>query len=119
KVRAESQEVKVPTSDADAQAATAGKAPAPIKLEAVTSEKGTRLEERPRFVRPEGARVDGQTDDNRVIIQYNNQVIVRSDDDRRFLRDGERPIYEELPDSRYRETITRPEGYRIVTIRNR
>ncbi|ANL66097.1 OmpA/MotB family outer membrane protein [Rhizobium phaseoli] len=119
KVRAESQEVKVPTSDADAQAATAGKAPAPIKLEAVTSEKGTRLEERPRFVRPEGARVDDQTDDNRVIIQYNNQVIVRSDDDRRFLRDGERPIYEELPDSRYRETITRPEGYRIVTIRNR
>ncbi|PDV89027.1 hypothetical protein CO652_08055 [Rhizobium sp. H4] len=119
KVRAESQEVKVPTSDADAQAATAAKAPAPIKLEAVTSEKGTRLEERPRFVRPEGARVDDQTDDNRVIIQYNNQVIVRSDDDRRFLRDGERPIYEELPDSRYRETITRPEGYRIVTIRNR
>ncbi|MBY4606691.1 OmpA family protein [Rhizobium sp. 9T] len=119
KVRAESQEVKVPTSDADAQAATAAKAPAPIKLEAVTSEQGTRLEERPRFVRPEGARVDDQTDDNRVIIQYNNQVIVRSDDDRRFLRDGERPIYEELPDSRYRETITRPEGYRIVTIRNR
>ncbi|MEB3046521.1 OmpA family protein [Rhizobium mulingense] len=119
KVRAESQEVKVPTSDADAQAATADKAPATIKLEAVTSEKGTRLEERPRFVRPEGARVDDQTDDNRVIIQYNNQVIVRSDDDRRFLRDGERPIYEELPDSRYRETITRPEGYRIVTIRNR
>ncbi|ULR45758.1 OmpA family protein [Rhizobium sp. K102] len=118
KLRAESQEVKVPTSDADAQSAAAAAAPA-IKLEAVTSEKGTRLETRPQFARPEGARIDDQTDDNRVIIQYNNQVIVRSDDDRRFLRDGERPIYEELPDNRYRETITRPEGYRIVTIRNR
>ncbi|MGG7579379.1 OmpA family protein [Rhizobium sp. Nf11,1] len=118
KLRAESQEVKVPTSDADAQAPAAAAAPA-IKLEAVTSEKGTRLDTRPQFARPEGARIEDQTDDNRVIIQYNNQVIVRSDDDRRFLRDGERPIYEELPDNRYREIITRPEGYRIVTIRNR
>ncbi|ARO30497.1 OmpA/MotB family outer membrane protein [Rhizobium sp. NXC14] len=118
KLRAESQEVKVPTSDADAQAPAAAAAPL-IKLEAVTSEKGTRLDTRPQFARPEGARIEDQTDDNRVIIQYNNQVIVRSDDDRRFLRDGERPIYEELPDNRYREIITRPEGYRIVTIRNR
>ncbi|PDT14080.1 hypothetical protein CO670_24995 [Rhizobium sp. J15] len=118
KLRAESQEVKLPTSDADAQAAAAAAAPA-IKLEAVTSEKGTRLDTRPQFARPEGARIDGRTDDSRVIIQYNNQVIVRSDDDRRFLRDGERPIYEELSGDRYRETITRPEGYRIVTIRNR
>ncbi|MBX5044406.1 OmpA family protein [Rhizobium lentis] len=118
KLRAESQEVKVPTSDADAQAAAAAAAPV-TKLEAVTSEKGTRLDTRPQFASPEGARIDGSTDDNRVIIQYNNQVIVRSDDDRRFLRDGERPIYEELSGDRYRETITRPEGYRIVTIRNR
>ncbi|MFS8148187.1 OmpA family protein [Rhizobium sp. BR 249] len=118
KLRAESQEVKVPTSDADAQAPAAAAAPA-IKLEAVTSERGTRLDTRPQFARPDGARIDDRTDDNRVIIQYNNQVIVRSDDDRRFLRDGERPTYEELSGDRYRETITRPEGYRIVTIRNR
>ncbi|MBY5810790.1 OmpA family protein [Rhizobium leguminosarum] len=118
KLRAESQEVKVPTSDADAQAGATAAAPA-IKLEAVTSETGTRLDTRPQFVRPEGARIDDRTDDSRVIIQYNNQVIVRSDDDRRFLRDGERPSYEQLSGDRYRETIARPEGYRIVTIRNR
>ncbi|MGO6706763.1 OmpA family protein [Rhizobium leguminosarum] len=118
--RADSQEVKVPTSDADAQAATGGKAPAPVKLEAVTSEKGRKLDERPRFVRPDGARFDDRgSDDSRVIIQYDNRTIVRGDDDRRFLRDGERPSYEELSGDRYRETITRPEGYRIVTIRNR
>ncbi|MDV4157246.1 MULTISPECIES: OmpA family protein [Rhizobium] len=118
--RADSQEVKVPTSDADAQAATGGKAPAPVKLEAVTREKGRKLDERPRFVRPDGARFDDRgSDDSRVIIQYDNRTIVRGDDDRRFLRDGERPSYEELSGDRYRETITRPEGYRIVTIRNR
>ncbi|MBY5519393.1 OmpA family protein [Rhizobium leguminosarum] len=117
--RADSQEVKVPTSDADAQAATGGKAPAPVKLEAVTREKGRKLDERPRFVRPDGARFDDRGDDSRVIIQYDNRTIVRGDDDRRFLRDGERPSYEELSGDRYRETITRPEGYRIVTIRNR
>ncbi|NKN01056.1 OmpA family protein [Rhizobium leguminosarum] len=117
--RADSQEVKVPTSDADAQALSGAKAPAPVKLEAVTSEKGRKLDERPRFVRPDGARFDDRGDDSRVIIQYDNRTIVRSDDDRRFLRDGERPSYEELSGDRYRETITRPEGYRIVTIRNR
>ncbi|UIJ96962.1 OmpA family protein [Rhizobium leguminosarum] len=117
--RADSQEVKVPTSDADAQAATGGRATAPVKLEAVTREKGRKLDERPQFVRPDGARFDDRGDDSRVIIQYDNRTIVRGDDDRRFLRDGERPSYEELSGDRYRETITRPEGYRIVTIRNR
>ncbi|WP_327207187.1 OmpA family protein [Rhizobium johnstonii] len=118
--RADSQEVKVPTSDADAQALSGAKAPAPVKLEAVTREKGRKLDERPQFVRPDGARFDDRgSDDSRVIIQYDNRTIVRGDDDRRFLRDGERPSYEELSGDRYRETITRPEGYRIVTIRNR
>ncbi|MBY5459892.1 OmpA family protein [Rhizobium leguminosarum] len=117
--RADSQEVKVPTSDADAQALSGAKAPAPVKLEAVTREKGRKLDERPQFVRPDGARFDDRGDDSRVIIQYDNRTIVRGDDDRRFLRDGERPSYEELSGDRYRETITRPEGYRIVTIRNR
>ncbi|PDS77357.1 OmpA family protein [Rhizobium sp. L43] len=117
--RADSQDVKVPTSDADAQAATGAKAPAPVKLEAVTSEKGRKLDERPRFARPDGAQFSDSQDNSRVIIQYDNRVIVRGDDDRRFLRDGERPTYEELSGDRYRETIMRPEGYRIVTIRNR
>jgi outer membrane protein OmpA-like peptidoglycan-associated protein len=119
KQRADSKDFKVPTSDAEAQAATGGVAAPAVKIEAVTSEKGTRLDERPQFTRPNEVRIDNHTEDNRVIIQYNNQVIVRSDDDRRFLRDGERPTYEELSGDRYRETIMRPEGYRIVTIRNR
>ncbi|SEH96055.1 Outer membrane protein OmpA [Rhizobium tibeticum] len=116
--RGQEQNFRVPKSDADAQIVTEGAKAAPIRIEAVTSEEGRRLEGRPQFERPEGARFGERGDDNRVIIQINNQTIVRGDDDRRFLRDGERPIYEQLPRDRYRETIDR-DGYQIVTIRNR
>ncbi|CDM57882.1 MULTISPECIES: OmpA family protein [Rhizobium] len=116
--RGQEQNFRVPKSDADAQIVTEGAKAAPIRIEAVTSEEGRRLDRRPQFERPEGARFGERGDDNRVIIQINNQTIVRGDDDRRFLRDGERPIYEQLPRDRYRETIDR-DGYQIVTIRNR
>jgi outer membrane protein OmpA-like peptidoglycan-associated protein len=108
----------VPKSDADAQIAPDGAKPAPLKIEAITSEQGRRLDQRPQFARPDGANYGQRGDDNRVIIQFNNQTYVRGDDDRRFLRDGERPIYEQLPRDRYRETIDR-DGYQIVTVRNR
>ncbi|WP_087001532.1 OmpA family protein [Rhizobium sullae] len=117
---AEQQVIAAPKSDADAQLAPEGQRRPPVKFEAVTSEEGRRLERRPEFMSPEGARVERyEGDDNRIIMQFNNRIVVRSDDDRRFLRDGEQPIYEQLSRDRYRETIERPEGYRIVTIRNR
>jgi outer membrane protein OmpA-like peptidoglycan-associated protein len=119
KQRGQEQQVRVPKSDADAQLAAPGAAkPAPIKIEAITAEQGQRLDQRPQFARPDGANFGQRGDDNRVIIQFNNQTYVRGDDDRRFLRDGERPIYEQLPRDRYRETIDR-DGYQIVTVRNR
>jgi len=117
--RADSQEVQVPTSDAQAQALSAGPQPAPVQMEAITREQGRRMDSRPQFDRPEGANYGERTNDSRIIIQFGDRTVVRSDDDRRFLRDGERPSYEELSGDRYRETIIRPEGYRIVTIRNR
>ena len=117
--RADSQEVQVPTSDAQAQALSAGPQPAPVQMEAITREQGRRMDRRPQFDRPEGANYGERTNDSRIIIQFGDRTVVRSDDDRRFLRDGERPSYEELSGDRYRETIIRPEGYRIVTIRNR
>ncbi|KQV81694.1 OmpA family protein [Rhizobium sp. Root1220] len=118
KQRGQERNIRVPKSDADAQVAPDGTIPAPVKIEAVTSEQGRRLDRRPQFERPDGARYGERGDDNRVIIQFNNQTFVRGDDDRRFLRDGERPTYEQLPRDRYRETIDR-DGYQIVTVRNR
>ncbi|MDM9618888.1 OmpA family protein [Rhizobium sp. S96] len=118
KQRGQEQQVRVPKSDADAQVAPSGERRPPIKIEAVTSEQGERLDRRPQFQRPDGAQFGQRGNDNRVIIQFNNQTYVRGDDDRRFLRDGERPMYEQLPRDRYRETIDR-DGYQIVTVRNR
>ncbi len=119
KQRGQEQQVRVPKSDADAQLAAPGAAkPAPVKIEAITAEQGQRLDQRPQFARPDGANFGQRGDDNRVIIQFNNQTYVRGDDDRRFLRDGERPVYEQLQRDRYRETIDR-DGYQIVTVRNR
>lgn len=117
--RADSQDFQVPKSDADAQALSGGQQRAPVQMEAITREQGRRMDRRPQFDRPEGANYGERTNDSRIIIQFGDRTVVRSDDDRRFLRDGERPSYEELSGDRYRETIMRPEGYRIVTIRNR
>jgi outer membrane protein OmpA-like peptidoglycan-associated protein len=111
--------VKVPTSDADAQqAGNGGQQRPPVKIEAVTSERGQRMNGRPDFARPDGAQVEDRQD-NRVILNIDNNVFVRHDDTQRFTRDGERPTYEQLSRDRYRETIDRPDGDRVVTVRNR
>ncbi|MDR3476072.1 MAG: OmpA family protein [Devosia sp.] len=57
-----------------------------------------------------------------VILQLGNQLIVDSPgQDQRRIADhpDDRTFYEQLPNGRYRETITRQDGVRIVTIYNR
>jgi outer membrane protein OmpA-like peptidoglycan-associated protein len=110
--------VRAPTSDADSQRAAGGTQAAPVKIQAVTSEQGQRMDKRPDFAAPDGATL-GDRQDNRVIINFGDNEFVRHDDTQRFTRDGERPSYEQLPRDRYRETIDRPGGDRIVTVRNR
>ncbi|TXI79190.1 MAG: hypothetical protein E6Q40_16370 [Cupriavidus sp.] len=112
---------KPPTSDAEAQRAAAGNQPQPpVKMEAVTSEQGRRIDRRPDFVPPQGTSVQTIINqDNRTIVNVDNTYVVRHDDSERFIRGGERPIYEQLPRDRYRETIDQPDGDRVVTIRNR
>ncbi len=112
---------KPPTSDAEAQRAAAGGQPQPpVKMEAVTSEQGRRIDRRPDFVPPQGTTIQTIVNqDNRTVVNVDNTYVVRHDDSDRFIRGGERPIYEQLPRDRYRETIDQPDGDRIVTIRNR
>ena len=110
--------VRAPTSDADAQRASGGVQAPAVKIEAVTSERGQRMDQRPNFAAPDGARIEN-SQDNRLIINFGDEVFVRHDDTQRFTRDGERPSYEQLDRDRYRETIDRPDGDRIVTVRNR
>jgi outer membrane protein OmpA-like peptidoglycan-associated protein len=111
-----------PRSDADAQAGPSGRAAPPVRLEAITSERGERMRERPRYDVPPGFEersAGGPRDDGRIIINFDNRTIVRHDDSRRFYDSGYTPEYERLPGGRSREIIERDNGVQIVTIRDR
>ncbi|QPC91431.1 OmpA family protein [Mesorhizobium sp. INR15] len=95
----------------------------PEKLVPVTEEKGKRIDRAPEENirdrrRPEGADVLKQIG-NRIIIQFNNQTIVESDDSPRMNRGAKDVYYEDLSGGRSRETVVRDNGNQIVTIRNR
>ncbi|AZO74345.1 flagellar motor protein MotB [Mesorhizobium sp. M1D.F.Ca.ET.043.01.1.1] len=107
-----------PTDDKAAQQAIA-----PEKIVPVTEEKGKRIELTPEQVvrdrrRPQGADVVKQFGD-RVIVQFNNQTIVESNEAPRITRGARDVYYEDLPRGRTREIVERDNGVRIVTIRNR
>ncbi|GLS40086.1 hypothetical protein GCM10010869_56830 [Mesorhizobium tianshanense] len=96
----------------------------PGTIAPVTQEKGTRVERAPDFEdvrrrpRPEGANIVREFGD-RVILQFNNQTIVESNDAPRLHRGAREVYYEELPGDRTREIVERENGIQIVTIRNR
>ncbi len=104
-----------PQSDADAQT----DAPRASDLPSVREEEGRRVEDRPRrYERPEGADVLREFG-NRVILELGNQLLIENNDRSRVTRDAREVYYEELPRGRTRETIVRPNGVTIVTIRDR
>ncbi|WP_244478740.1 MULTISPECIES: OmpA family protein, partial [unclassified Mesorhizobium] len=104
-----------PTDDKAAQEAIQ-----PEKIVPVTEEKGERRE-RPRDIRdrerPRGADVVKEIGD-RLIIQFNNQTIVESNERPRMTRGARDVYYEDLPRGRTREIIERPNGVKVITIRN-
>ena len=127
--REAAKDFKVPTSDAESQAARGRDAPQ-ITIQAITTVQGERVDRRPDYDRPEGIR-EWQPRDmprggprdrdmgDRVFLQYGDRVVVRGDDNDRFVRDGAEPYYERLPEGRVRETVERRDGTQVVTIRNR
>ncbi|RRI03126.1 flagellar motor protein MotB [Mesorhizobium tamadayense] len=95
----------------------------PEKLVPVTEEKGKRIELTPEQVvrdrrRPQGADVVKQFGD-RVILQFNNQTFVESNEAPRITRGARDVYYEDLPRGRTREIVERDNGVKIITIRNR
>jgi outer membrane protein OmpA-like peptidoglycan-associated protein len=110
-----------PSDDRAAQAAVR-----PERVEPVDSEEGTgrresrdgdRDEER-RRERPSGADVVRELGD-RLILRYNDQVLVESSDRPRLNRNARDVYTEDLPRQRTRETIVRGDGTRVVTVRDR
>ncbi|NTJ42604.1 OmpA family protein [Agrobacterium larrymoorei] len=125
--REQVQDFKVPTSDAEAQAAARRDGGnTTINIQNITNVQGERIDRRPDFDRPDGVREWRPRDmprdrdmGDRVFLQFGDRVVVRGNDDDRFISDGAKPYYERLPGDRYRETIERPDRTQVVTIRNR
>jgi outer membrane protein OmpA-like peptidoglycan-associated protein len=104
-----------PSSDAEAQEQQVR----PREVESSREEEGRRIERRPeRDERRDDADVVREIGD-RIVIEFNNQIIVESDDRDRIGRNAEEVYYEELPRGRVRETVVRPGGVQVVTIRDR
>jgi outer membrane protein OmpA-like peptidoglycan-associated protein len=114
-----------PQTDAEAQSTIA-----PEQIQSVTSEQGQRIdsgrtrEDRQRFreerrERHGDTKVLEQFNDNRVIFEFNNQTFIDGSDERRMIRDRDDVYYEELPRGRVREIVTRPNGVKVITVRNR
>jgi outer membrane protein OmpA-like peptidoglycan-associated protein len=109
-------DVRVPESDRDAQIGWRDRDR--IEYEPAERERGERRERRPRYADRDGWRVEREVED-RFVINFGDRVIVRSDDGRRLSRRATETYYEDLPNGRVREVVIRPNGDRVVTIRNR
>ncbi|MCM2475725.1 OmpA family protein [Rhizobium sp. CG5] len=108
----------VPKTDADAQRGENGRPRPPVRVERADRDNGQELRERPRYETRDNDRVERRVD-NRLVIQFGDDIIVRGDDNDRFARYGRPPVYEQLPAGRVRETVFKTNGDRVVTIRNR
>ncbi|WFP65531.1 OmpA family protein [Mesorhizobium sp. WSM4904] len=107
-----------PTDDRTAQQAIQ-----PERIVPATEEKGKRVDLTPQEIvrerrRPQGADVVKQFGD-RVILQFNNQTFVESNEAPRITRGAKDVYYEDLSGGRTREIVERENGIQIVTIRNR
>lgn len=107
-----------PKSDADAQAPLGNAPPPPPLAPTAGGDRGQRMQGRPRYDAPSDAQVEGRVD-GRDVLNILGQMIVRGGDSDRFSRGGGDVYYDRLPGDRTRETIERPNGVTVVTIRNR
>jgi outer membrane protein OmpA-like peptidoglycan-associated protein len=78
-----------------------------------------RAERRARQERRENAEVIEEFDDDRVVIEIGGAIYIQSPDYERIILEEDDVYYEELSNGRTREVIIRPNGVRVVTIRNR
>ncbi|WP_426130365.1 OmpA family protein [Pararhizobium sp. PWRC1-1] len=129
RARAEEENVEVPKSDEEAQSSLSDRSPSREELEARIKEEGRRIDGVPEFNAKDlidaftgndgrRPRIDDSRD-NRVVLDFGDQIIVRGDDRPRLRLNARETYYEELSHGRSREVIQRPNGIRVVTIYNR
>lgn len=89
-----------------------------IELGETREERAAVLQERVEQ-RRDDVQIVEKYEDNRTIIQVNNNYFIESPDYDRIVLDEDRVYYEELPNGRLREVVERPDGTRLITVRNR
>ncbi len=119
----------VATAAAAAEAAGKGAAPltdaaalsaiVPIVVESARAEPaGQRITVLPAPVVQENIQIV-KVINNSTIINVNNVYVVDTPEAPRLIQDDDEVIIEQLPRGKTRETIVRPNGVQVVTIRNR
>ncbi|KQT53790.1 hypothetical protein ASG43_17950 [Aureimonas sp. Leaf454] len=101
----------------------------PVTVQSVIVEQGQRVEQAPQYVLPPRTEVVERVRNRDIIAIAGAAAVgaaagaaaayfIRSDDDTRLRVDSTERYTEQLPRGRYRETILRPNGVRVVTITN-
>lgn len=125
-----------PESDADAQSRIA-----PVEVQSVVAEEGEQISEQAIALAPaptddplpqnvtiinnttiNNTVINNNAPSSPVIFQIGLNIVINNPEqerDRMYRPDEDRIFYEELRNGRTRETIVRPNGVRIVTVRNR
>lgn len=125
-----------PESDVDAQSRIA-----PVEVQSVVAEEGEQISEQAIALAPaptddplpqnvtiinnttiNNTVINNNAPSSPVIFQIGVNIVINNPEqerDRMYRPDEDRIFYEELRNGRTRETIVRPNGVRIVTIRNR
>jgi len=89
----------------------------PVHIQSAEHAHGQPIKAPPQFQLPSDAHIEQRTN-NRVILNIDNRTIIQNDDHSRIAHDARDVRYERLPDDQTRQVVVRPDGVRIVTIRN-
>lgn len=105
-----------PATDADAQTEAA---PPAEEVEAAVVTEGKRVDQLPAPQAPPAAQ-EAKKDGDKLIINIGINIdIFTPYKDRDRIGRGDEVYYEELDNGRYRQTVIRPDGTRVITVWNR
>lgn len=107
-----------PATDAEAQAEAT--APPEAEVAATVEAEGQRIETL-TIEQPQDVQIVTQTEDNRFVFNLGVQLVIFTpyDDRDRIGREGDEVFYEELDNGRVRQTVTRADGTKVITVWNR
>ena len=89
----------------------------PVQIQSAEKIQGKPVKEPPKFRLPQDAKVEKRTE-NRVILNIGNRTVIENNDYGRMAHDARDVRYETLSNGNTRQVVVRPNGVRVITIRN-